>query len=128
MNNAQFLRLTDLAKSMVEDDICPWTNEQTSSSLLCHIREECDELMEAIDQNMPTVEIASEAGDVLMLVLILCYKLEAKGLVSVQEIVDEVITKIRRRAPHVFDRSMKLSLEEAEALWTQAKQLEKQKS
>lgn len=128
MDDTQFTRLIELARSMVMDDICPWTNQQDSESLLNHIRQECDELSEAINEQMPTTEIASEAGDVLMLVLVLCFKLENMKIVSVNAIIDEIITKIRRRAPHVFDPTIKLSLEEAEAKWSLAKRQEKQKS
>lgn len=128
MDTTQFSQVIELAKRMVMDDICPWTDNQSVDNLLHYLRQECDELSEAIQENMSAQDVASEAGDVLMLVLILCFKLEKKGFFTTKAILDSLTSKIRRRAPHVFDTTIKLSLEEARAAWILAKSQEKQNS
>lgn len=127
MRTEVFARLVRLARSMSMDGVCPWTDVQTPDSIIDHLREECDELSEAIQGQSERGDITSEAGDVLMLALLLCFLLERDGTSSVEAIVKEVEAKLRRRSPHVFDLDSKISLEEAEALWELAKQQEKAK-
>lgn len=126
MDNTQLSQVVDLAKRMVMDGICPWTDSQSIENLLQYLHQECEELSEAIKENMPTSDVASEMGDVLMLVLSLCFKLEKSGSLSMQDILESLIAKIRRRAPHIFDSTIKLSLEEAHSAWMLAKNKEKQ--
>lgn len=116
MSEEPFCPLIALARSMVMEGICPWTDQQDELSLLAYLFKESEELSEALHQGFPPKEIASEVGDVLMLLFLLCFKLEASGTLSVQEIISEAMEKIRRRAPHVFSHE-KISCEEARQAW-----------
>ncbi|EPP37478.1 MazG nucleotide pyrophosphohydrolase domain-containing protein [Chlamydia avium] len=119
-----FSKLIDLARKMVMDGVCPWTDRQDALSLIECILKECRELLEAIHQGYSDKEITLEAGDILMLVLVLCFKLEFLEISSVDEIVNEALSKIQRRAPHVFSCKT-ISYEEARQAWLMGKLQEK---
>ncbi|QVE48937.1 MazG nucleotide pyrophosphohydrolase domain-containing protein [Chlamydia crocodili] len=125
MKNKDFSQLIELVRKMVSDGICPWTDHQDFDSILSHILQECRELSEAVHEGYPVKEVTSEAGDVLTLVLLLCFKMEFLGMSSVDAIITEALAKIRRRAPHVFDPSKTISYEEARIAWALAKLEEK---
>ncbi|WP_348663945.1 MazG nucleotide pyrophosphohydrolase domain-containing protein [Chlamydia vaughanii] len=124
MKDINFPQLIELARKMVMDGVCPWTDQQNFDSLIKCILGECDELSEAVHEGHSTKEITSEAGDVLILILMLCYKLESLGLSTVEGIITEAVSKIRRRAPHVFS-SKAISYEEARKAWALGKLQEK---
>lgn len=126
MDSTQFSEVIELAKRMVMDTICPWTDSQDVDSLLQCLHQESTELSEAIQAKMSAEDIASEVGDVLMILLLLCFKLEKNEIVEPAQILNSLTAKLRRRAPHVFDTTIKLSLEEARAAWILAKKKEKQ--
>ncbi|QEM73748.1 nucleotide pyrophosphohydrolase [Chlamydia abortus] len=125
MKNIDFSQLLELVRKMVLDGVCPWTDRQDFDSIISHILQECQELCEAVHEGHPVEEVTSEAGDVLTLVLLLCFKMELLGMSSVGAIVSEAFAKIRRRAPHVFDTSTTISYEEARQAWALAKLEEK---
>lgn len=124
MKRYDFSQLIDLARKMVMDGVCPWTDKQDALSLITCISRECEELIEAIHQGNSSKEIASEAGDVLMLVLVLCFKLEFLNMSSVHCVIQEAFSKIQRRAPHVFSCKA-ISYEEARQAWLIGKLQEK---
>ncbi|SYX08876.1 Nucleoside triphosphate pyrophosphohydrolase/pyrophosphatase MazG,nucleoside triphosphate pyrophosphohydrolase,MazG family protein,MazG nucleotide pyrophosphohydrolase domain [Chlamydia poikilotherma] len=125
MKNIDFSQLIELVRKMVADGICPWTDHQDFDSILSHILQECKELSEAVHEGYSIKEVTSEAGDVLTLVLLLCFKMEFLGMSSLDAIISEALAKIRRRAPHVFDPSKRISYEEARTAWALAKLEEK---
>lgn len=118
--------LVNTIRSMCLDNICPWADQQTPALILEYLAKEQEECIEALQENKSAYDIASEAGDVFVLSLTLCLLLERDGITSFHEIIQEAINKLRRRSPHLFDHSRKVTLEEAIAVWKQAKEQEKQ--
>jgi XTP/dITP diphosphohydrolase len=85
---------------------CPWDAEQSHSSLLRYLIEECYELVEAVehgDQNA----IREELGDVLLQVLfharIAAEMPVADGGFDIDDVAGDLVDKLVRRHPHVFD-------------------------
>ncbi|WP_375793295.1 nucleotide pyrophosphohydrolase [Chlamydia sp. 12-01] len=127
MKNIDFSQLIELVRKMVSDGICPWTDRQDFDSILNYLLQECKELSEAVHEGHSVKEVTSEAGDVLTLAFLLCFKMEFLGMSSLDAIIDEAVAKIRRRAPHVINPSKTISYEEARRVWALAKLEEKNK-
>lgn len=125
MEEQYILQLAAVSRAMALQGVCAWTSLQNIDSMLRHIAGECQELADAVQENKTSSEIASEAGDVLTLVLTLCFLLEREGKLKADEVFTEAIAKLRRRSPHVFDPHNKISLEEAEEYWSRMKEQEK---
>ncbi|WP_100934851.1 MazG nucleotide pyrophosphohydrolase domain-containing protein [Candidatus Chlamydia corallus] len=126
MRDSAFSQLIGVVRSMVIEGRCPWSRQQSLVSMVEHILAECQEFHEAVLQGKTATEIGSEAGDVLTLTLILCFLLEREGLLPSEDVANEAIEKLRRRAPYIFSKDQEpVSIEEADRLWELAKHREK---
>lgn len=101
-----------------------WVNQQTHQSLLPYLKEETQELIEAFE-NEDIDNIVEELGDVLMQVLYHTNLAEKTGYFSLEEVLETINKKLRRRHPHVFDGVEANTIEEVDALWQRIKQEEK---
>ncbi len=80
---------------------CPWDREQTMKSTRPCVIEEASELVDAIDLE-DTDHIREELGDLFFVALFLCKLAEKEGRCSIEEVLQEVNSKLIRRHPHVF--------------------------
>lgn len=129
MRDHAFSKLIGTVRAMVVEGRCPWSLQQSLVSMVEHILGECQEFHEAVLQGKTVQEVGSEAGDVLTLVLILCFLLEREGVLASEDVANEAIEKLRRRAPYIFAEDYKpVSIEEADRLWELAKHREKNES
>ncbi len=111
---------------------CPWKAGQTHESLLPYLREETDELIEAVEQG-GTAEIREELGDVLLQVVFHAAVAEEAGAFTMDDVAAGLVAKLHRRNPHVFDPaslgrgpgSPPLTAAEVDELWQRAKRAEK---
>ncbi|TVP90975.1 MazG nucleotide pyrophosphohydrolase domain-containing protein [Alkalibacterium sp.] len=101
-----------------------WIREQNAHSLIQYLREETEELVEAI-QNNDRENWKEELGDVLVQILYQTSIAEKEKHFSFEDVLEEVNRKIRRRHPHVFDGVEATTPEEVDALWQKIKQEEK---
>jgi XTP/dITP diphosphohydrolase len=87
---------------------CPWDAEQTHLSLLRYLIEECYELVEAVESG-EAAAIREELGDVLLQVLfharIAVETPVADGGFDIDDVAGDLVDKLVRRHPHVFDTS-----------------------
>jgi len=85
---------------------CPWDAEQTHASLLRYLIEECYELVGAIEAG-DAAAIREELGDVLLQVLfharIAAETPAAEGGFDIDDVAGDLVDKLVRRHPHVFD-------------------------
>ena len=105
-------------------DGCPWDREQTHASLKKDMREECYELMDAIDEDSDE-HIIEECGDVLMNVLFHPIIGEEQGRFDDRDVTTNVVQKLIYRHPHVFGTVHVRSSEEVLKNWDALKQKEK---
>lgn len=100
---------------------CPWDAEQTHSSLLRYLVEECYELVEAVELGDRTA-IREELGDVLLQVLfharIAAETPAAVGGFTIDDVAGDLVDKLVRRHPHVFQTN-------APPVWSAADQQER---
>lgn len=101
-----------------------WIREQTHESLLPYLREETEELIQAI-QHQDVDNVVEELGDVLMQVLYHTSLGEKEGWFSLEDVLETINRKLRRRHPHVFDGVEAKTPEEVDALWQKIKEQEK---
>lgn len=105
---------------------CPWDKKQTHESLIKCLKDECQELIDAIekkdDENMK-----EELGDVLLQVLMHSQLAAEEGKFTIQDVVDGLYDKLHCRHPHVFgDHAKAATAEEALAVWREMKKKERQ--
>ena len=97
-----------------------WIKEQTHESLLPYLKEETEEFIEAVKKE-DDINMVEELGDILMQVLYHTNLGERSGYFSLEEVLETLNKKLRRRHPHVFDGVEAKSIEEVEILWQEIK-------
>ena len=103
---------------------CPWDRKQTEKDVKSMLLEEVYELLSAVDVD-DEQEIVEELGDVLLLCVFLAKIYEEKGDFSIADSLDEVISKLIRRHPHVFGNERLETADEVIKNWTRIKNSEK---
>lgn len=116
--------LLTILRRLRAPDGCPWDREQTHVSLKKDLREECYELMDAIDEDNDE-HIIEECGDVLMNVLFHPIIGEEQGRYDDRDVTTEVVKKLIYRHPHVFGTVHVNSSEEVLKNWDALKEKEK---
>ena len=105
-------------------DGCPWDKEQTPESLTDMFLEECYELIEAIEEN-DKGKIVEELGDVLFHVMFQLKLGENSGAFKREDVFRELVDKLLRRHPHVFDDKWVADADGAIANWDAIKRQER---
>lgn len=101
---ASFCRLFELIRILRAPDGCPWDREQTPMSMRRDLVEEVFEAVDAIGEKSAT-HAKEELGDVLLNSIMISYMYSQGGEFSVDEMFDELVEKLIRRHPHVFEQS-----------------------
>lgn len=117
-------RLNAIVARLRGPDGCPWDRKQTHQSLKPLLREECAELLDAIDAN-DIGNMREEAGDLLLHIVLLARIAEENGDFSLNDVAEEICGKMIRRHPHVFGDAKAESPEEVVGLWEKIKAGEK---
>ena len=99
--------MTDAVADFLEDmrrlrTECAWKAGQTHESLVPFLREETEELVEAIGSG-DDEHLCEELGDVLLQVVFHAVIAEQAGRFTLDDVVRGIAEKMRRRNPHVFD-------------------------
>lgn len=116
----------DLMRTMRER--CAWKGAQTHASLAPYLREEADEVLEAIVEGDPA-HLCDELGDLLLQIYFHAAIAEEAGAFTMDDVVAGLTAKMRRRNPHVFGpeaaSGKEFTLEEIEQMWQAAKAAER---
>ena len=102
---------------------CPWTTARTVEQFAAEIRGEADELLLAV-ANRDHENLKEELGDLLFDTVVCALLAERSGHFKAHEVVDQVVAKMQRRKPFVFDGT-RVTEEEAKRIWAAAKAREK---
>ena len=117
-----FAVLADAARLVLAR--CPWTSAQTAEGYTAQLRSEADEALLAV-ANRDHENFKEELGDLLWNAVMCALLAERSGHFPAHEVFDDVVAKMRRRKPFVFDGT-EVTEEEARQIWTAAKAKEKQ--
>ena len=104
---------------------CPWDKAQTHESLIPCLRNECEEVVQAIEQQ-DEENLCEELGDVLLQVLLHARIAEEEGQFTIADVVNGLAEKMVRRHPHVFGNEEYGSPEQNQARWEEIKRQEKE--
>ncbi len=74
----------------------------SAETLVPYLREETEELAEAIEEGHPDSELMGELGDVLLQVVLHARLAEERGAFTFADVVNTIDAKMKRRNPHVF--------------------------
>ena len=119
--NEQFAELLSALRKCKH--YCPWTKEQSVKSYLNELVDETREVKEAIEKN-DIENLKEELGDVIWDVLMMAHIAEDQGLFKVEEVIESIVKKMKRRKPYAFE-GRDVTRQEAEIIWKEAKQAEK---
>lgn len=118
-------QLKEIVAELRSDHGCPWDRAQTHESMIKNLREECEEVIGAIEKK-DDENLCEELGDVLLQVLLHAQIATEEGRFSMTEVVDGLAKKLVRRHPHVFgDEAPAATPEEGLARWKAMKEKER---
>ena len=121
-----FKDLVEITETLRGPEGCPWDKEQTLESLKQYLRNESEEVFEAVDAG-DMENLCEELGDVLFQVMINSQVAKELGAFSIDDVVDGICRTMVRRHPHVFGDVKVNSVQEGNALWNEIKMQEKAK-
>ncbi|MEE0512016.1 MAG: MazG nucleotide pyrophosphohydrolase domain-containing protein [Peptococcaceae bacterium] len=101
MEHADLSPLTDVVARLLAPDGCPWDRAQNHRSMRKHMIEEAYEACDAIDRN-DMVNLCEELGDVLYQVVFHAALAESENAFTLQEVIDGVAEKMKRRHPAIY--------------------------
>ncbi len=105
---------------------CPWDIKQTSASIAPYTLEETHEALDAIERN-DMENLKEELGDLLFHIVFHARIAEEQGHFNFEDIVYGIVSKMKRRHPHVFDadRNNQINDDDLREQWRELKQQEK---
>lgn len=103
---------------------CPWDKEQTHQSLKPYLVEESYEAVEAIDHE-DFSHLEEELGDILLQIVFHAQIASEEKRFEISDILAGIISKLRRRHPHIFGEASVRTAEEVRIRWEEIKKEEK---
>jgi len=119
-----FDRLLEIIDKLRAPDGCPWDQKQTVGTMAPHLIEESYELLEAVESGADS-DVVEEAGDVMMVVAMICRIAEEAGRFDLGEASRAIADKLVRRHPHVFGEEKITEAEEVVGRWEAIKKEER---
>ncbi len=118
--------LTIIAKLRDPEKGCPWDLSQTNKSLIPYLIEEAYEVADAIREKTDK-DLVEELGDLLLQILLHAQIGSEKNRFCIEDVIESISQKLIRRHPHVFDDSVKKTIQEVQKDWENIKKSESQK-
>jgi len=118
----KFQELIELIERSLEKD--PWLKERNLEKHKKELLSEAKEVVMAIDKKDYT-NLKEELGDLLYDVLVASFIAQRDGFFKKEEILQEIIDKVKRRKPFLF-WNKRVSKEEALRIWFEKKKQEKE--
>lgn len=125
INMYNYTELLDIIAELRSDHGCPWDRAQTHESMISCLRDECEEVVQAIMQK-DDENLCEELGDVLLQVLLHAQIAKEEGRFTMEDVVDGLAQKMVRRHPHVFGNEEYGSPEQNRLRWEEIKKAEKE--
>ncbi len=124
MNPKDFDKIIEIVKAISQK--CPEAKEHDFGFLKKDLVDEAIEARMAVDKK-DWQELKEELGDVLWSWIDFCIVAEKKGLFTMDEVLELLEHKLKRRNPHVFGNEKANTKEDARKAKEKAKQEWKQK-
>lgn len=120
-----FEELVEIMKKLRAPEGCPWDRKQTLETLKGYVIEESYELIDAIDSR-DVKNICEECGDLLLQIVFIAQIAAENDWFEVQEIIESLCDKLKRRHPHVFGDLKVRDSEEVRRNWDMIKLQERE--
>jgi len=82
---------------------CLWDKEQTHKTLIPYLKEEAGEFIDAVKRNH-LEHMKEELGDILLQVMFHAQIASKQKRFDIEDVIDYLIKKLKRRHPHVFGK------------------------
>ena len=120
----KFDKLKRVFEILLSPDGCGWDREQTHKSLIKHLKEEILEFEKAVKlENFENMK--EELGDILLQVMFHSQLAKKEKKFTIDDVIDNLIKKLKRRHPHVFANKKVKSVNEIIQNWNKIKKQEK---
>ena len=120
-----FQDLEQIVAFLRSENGCPWDRKQTFESMKICLKNESEEVFQAVD-NQDMDNLCEELGDVLLQVMMNAQIAKESETFIIEDVITGVSRKLIRRHPHVFGEDAgAISPEEALVKWQEVKKLEK---
>jgi uncharacterized protein YabN with tetrapyrrole methylase and pyrophosphatase domain len=116
--------LAELMAFMRSERGCPWDREQEFKDFLKHLRDESDEVLQALKKE-DFENLKEELGDLLWNIVFLCQMAKEQKKFGIYDVMTDLKKKIVRRHPHVFGSVKANTPEEVMVHYRKVKKKEK---
>ncbi len=113
--------LVSIMKILRGEDGCPWDREQDHRSIRKNLIEETYEVVEAIDNDDPTL-MCEELGDLILQAVFHAQMADEEGRFNIDDVCNGICEKLIVRHPHIFADTVADSSEEVLKNWDYIKQ------
>ena len=125
MPEKSFNKLIEIvAKLRCPETGCPWDRKQTVESLMKCVKEEADEVLEAVEKN-DNANLKEELGDLMFVLFMVTQVASEEGRFTMKDVLSDAAEKLIRRHTWVFGDDTATTPEEALELWQKNKSKEK---
>jgi tetrapyrrole methylase family protein/MazG family protein len=121
--------LVDVMEKLRAPGGCPWDRAQTHESLLKYLKEETQEVVEAVEKK-DFENLEEELGDILLQVLFHSNIAREAGHFNIDDVLATLKLKLITRHPHVFAKKpgdRELTPDEVKQQWILIKEQERAK-
>ena len=122
--NTRFIELKNIFTTLHSQRGCMWDREQTHKSLIKDLKEEVDEFIFAVRKNNYQ-HMQEELGDILLHVMFNAQIAQKRKKFDIEKVIAGLISKLKRRHPHVFGKTKVSSTRQIIANWNKIKEKEK---
>ena len=119
-----FEALVALTSHLRSPDGCAWDRAQTIKTIRPHLVEEFHEVLEALDAE-DDAKLRDELGDLLFLIVFIARMAEEENRFGVEDVIEGIDSKLRRRHPHVFGEQNADTPSQVRSHWETTKLTEK---
>ncbi len=120
----KFDELVRIMDRLRGEDGCPWDQEQTLASVFDCMRDELDEVREAVEAE-DGASLGEELGDLLFTLVFAVRIGRENEWFTMDDVLGGICEKLIRRHPHIFGEKQDLTTEEVLAQWERIKAEEK---
>jgi uncharacterized protein YabN with tetrapyrrole methylase and pyrophosphatase domain len=118
--NTRFTELKNIFAILHSKRGCMWDRKQTHESLIKDLKEEVDEFIAAVRKNNYR-HMQEELGDILLHVMFNAQIAQKHKKFDIEEVIAGLISKLKRRHPHVFGKTKVSSPRQIIANWNKIK-------
>ena len=122
-----FSILVNIMKKLRSKDGCMWDREQSHDSIKRNLIEETYEAVECIESS-DLEGLKEELGDLMLQIVFHSQMASESGEFNINDVMKNIIEKLIRRHPHVFENKILNNCDEILENWEDIKKAERKKS